>query len=935
MFGLSRYERARKAHPLSAFLPARGVALQGNGTRRKALCRFHDDREPSVSVDVERDLFYCHACTFGGSAVEWLMREAGISKQEAVHRLLQETHDDQVRDRALPKVSRGMAPAHTEAPSLEANGPPSSPGPATGELLDRIAQFYHDDLGRHGTAQAYLAGRGIVDAELVRRFRVGYASGRLLSALPKDEAVIEELVRVGVLARRGGSLREHLSGCLTFPIGSPAAEGPPVSFYGRRVQGEGPQHLYLAGPHRGVWNHEAVRAHDTVLVTEAVIDALSAWTLGFPNTIPLYGTGGLTDEHVELFRNAAESGRLVEIVLALDNDPAGEQGAARLVEVLATRLGIAAPRFSRLRLPTGVKDVNEVLQRGAGTLPKAQEAFAGLVQAREVLRERPPRPRVIVDPDAGAPAREPGPGIHAGNGTAPHAAQIRATVGAQGLELEFPAGPNGTPARHYRVRSAPAVLPDRLRALVRAEVGDAAHLDQLDLYSARARTAFAGKLARLAHLPVDALEAELLAVVGEVERYVAQQADAEADRAGPPPMSAEDRDEALAFLADPRLLDRILADMEDLGYVGEEPNKLIGYLVAVSRKGKEPLSAVVLSQSGAGKSALADTIERLTPPEDVLLFSRLTPQALFYMERRALSHRLVMIEERQGSAAADYPIRVLQSRQSLTQAVPIKDPSTGKIKTAIFTVEGPIAYIETSTQTSVHPENETRAFLLYLEESVEATKRIHEAQRRARRESQQERAARTEAIRRRHHNAQRLLEPVEVRIPFAHLLRFPPDALRTRRDHPRFLNLIAALAFLHQKQRPRQEDARGAYIEATVADYRVAYDLAQVVLGSTLHDLAKPMRAFFESLRSLPAGEEGFTRRDIRRHTNLPDYRVRLMLQELVGLEYVEPIEGKQGQRYRYRLCEDVAEASRILSGLTPPDELEKALATAPGAIAG
>ena len=74
------------------------------------------------------------------------------------------------------------------------------------------------------------------------------------------------------------------------------------------------------------------------------------------------------------------------------------------------------------------------------------------------------------------------------------------------------------------------------------------------------------------------------------------------------------------------------------GYVGEETNKRLLYLVAVSRKLEDPLSAIVLSQSGAGKSGLTEVIERLCPPEDVVLLTRLTPQSLYYTEPGFLDH---------------------------------------------------------------------------------------------------------------------------------------------------------------------------------------------------------------------------------------------------------------------------------------------------------
>src|SRR5204862_2876645 len=134
---------------------------------------------------------------------------------------------------------------------------------------------------------------------------------------------------------------------------------------------------------------------------------------------------------------------------------------------------------------------------------------------------------------------------------------------------------------------------------------------------------------------------------------------AQEDTATPAPMSGSDRAEALALLQRPDLLDQVARDLDALGYVGEATNKRLVYLVAVSRKLEDPLSAIVLSQSGAGKSGLTEVIEKLTPPEDVVLLTRLTPQSLYYVEPGFLDKKLVIVEERYGSMEADYSIRVL------------------------------------------------------------------------------------------------------------------------------------------------------------------------------------------------------------------------------------------------------------------------------------
>jgi DNA primase len=172
----------------------------------------------------------------------------------------------------------------------------------------------------------------------------------------------------------------------------------------------------------------------------------------------------------------------------------------------------------------------------------------------------------------------------------------------------------------------------------------------------------------------------------------------------------------------------ILRDINITGHVGEEANKGLVYLVGTSRLLEDPLSCSIISQSAAGKSVLAEAMERLMPPEEVRLYSRITQNGLFYIEGDGLVHKLMIIEERAGAEGADYSIRALQSKKKLIQAVPVKNPETGKITTQTMVVLGPIAYIETTTSPRLHEENATRCFEIYLDQTKEQTKLIHERQ---------------------------------------------------------------------------------------------------------------------------------------------------------------------------------------------------------------
>jgi hypothetical protein len=466
-----------------------------------------------------------------------------------------------------------------------------------------------------------------------------------------------------------------------------------------------------------------------------------------------------------------------------------------------------------------------------------------------------------------------------------------------------------------------APLLGRLRATIKVERGTAFHVDTLDLYASRSRTEFTKRVAKALTVDAEAVERDLLALLVEAEKTAsADEGSAEA-ASSPPPISESDRAEALAFLKRHDLLDQAAKDVDALGFVGEDTNKRLLYLVAISRKLPDPLSAIVLSQSGAGKSGITEVIEKLTPPEDVVLFTRLTPQSLYYTEPGFLDQKLVIVEERYGSMEADYSIRVLQSRKKLIAAAPIKDPQTGNMRTKVFTVEARAAFIEATTASAVNHENATRCFELTMDESPEQTRRIHERQRLMRTERGLDLRREAEAIARRHWNAQRLLESLPVVIPFADRLTFPSSWMRTRRDHARFLNLIEVSAFLHQHQRERRNGA----VLADVADYAAAYALAASVLAETLSDVKKPLREAYERIRGLSSEGDGtISRREIREALAVPDSTVRRWLSDLVELEYLAIVDtGRQGagKTARYRIADSEPKAQAVV-GLLTPDEL-------------
>lgn len=899
-------ERLKRDVSVLDLLGRYGIATEKRGKNHFALCPFHAEDTPSLAVDPIRNTWKCFGCGKGNSVVDFVMEKEGLDFAEAARKLLtdnpfllrSETTAGQVIMTGTDLLKKQTASKKEE------ESPRLSPEECR-QVADVIEHYHRTLSGEDGRGLDYLRRRHIADPETLKAFKVGYCNGTLRKVLP--ESSIPALKKIGLLRSDG---TEAFEGCIVIPVFTDSGELGEC--FARFIVDRKPtNHLYLPGAHRGVLNAKAAAVYEDIILTEAAFDALSLYAIGVMNVIPCYGTGGFSDDHSAALR----SGKARKVFIAFDNDQAGEDGAKRLAQQLTGLVSDkSACECHRVHIPDldgKVKDLNDYVRhlRGQGMKPEEiKAAFAALLAQ------------------------------------APRIGYTRERKSAR-LTLADSANPDDLVFTNceltYRLRGLFENRDNSLRVILTASREDGAHTDRFDLYTAKSRASFTYRAAARLELPAAKIEDDLNALIPLLETLRAEgkgQADAPK---GPPPMTEGERDEALRLLRSKDLLKKLSGDLETVGYVGEDRNKQLAYLIATSRKLDKPLSAIIRSESGAGKSFLMECVAELMPPEDVKYFSRLTPQSLYYMGKDELVHKLLIVDERDGSEEAEYPIRTLQTRRILTLAVPMKDASTGKIKTVMLEILGPIAYMESSTSATINPENLNRCFELYLDATEKQTARILARQRRARTVAALDADERRARVTGQHRNAQRLLRPVSVVIPFADHIRFPTQWLRIRRDHERFLCLIEIVAFLHQHQRTAQKTAEGVeYIEATAEDYATAYGLAQSVFAQSVHDITQPGRELYEQIKRMVARDlkeldihqkdYWFTRRDIREFTKLPDHQIKRTIRQLEDLEYLDVRRSSSGGSFRYRLPSKSA-VPAVFDGLTTPEELEAALRQAQG----
>jgi len=754
-----------------------------------------------------------------------------------------------------------------------------------------------------------------------------------------------------------------------------------------------PLHLYLANREgetgrAGLFNPQALLpgVSEELIVCEAVIDALTFWCAGYRNVTTAYGVEGVTAELMAAIGRMADpaSGRMAEaqnttplkrVLIAFDRDEAGERGAAKFAEKLLA-LGVDCYRIVfpkgmdaneyALKVQPAAKALGLLIRKaewlGKGQAPK-REHIEPMMQA---IEPEPAQNGASGELPSLAASPHPNPLPRAGEGahTLPAAAvpsaavDVAATVNEREVVMSFgDAGSSANPLRRWRVRGLPknlAVGVLKVNVMVSDEHGGF-HVDTLDLYAARARAVFVQQamieLGTASHVAMNGaasipegllkldLGRVLLKLEGLQDEAIAEAmkpkgsggAGADVAALALAAMTDADRAEALALLQSPNLLTRIVADFEACGVVGEQTNKLVGYLAAVSRLLERPLAVLIQSSSAAGKSSLMDAVLACVPEEARVKYSAMTGQSLFYMGETNLKHRILAIAEEEGASRASYALKLLQSEGELTIASTGSDPATGNLITQQYRVEGPTMLMMTTTAIDIDEELLNRCLVLTVDENRPQTRAIHRLQREKRTLAGLAQKQAKQTLLKAHQNAQRLLRPIAVVNPYAESLTFLDDRTRTRRDHEKYLTLIDVIALLHQHQRPiKTTTLHGQtveYLEATIADIEAANAIAHEVLGRSLDELPPQTRRVLAAIvthvqsrrqqTSLPRAEIRFTRRELREAAQQGDTQMKLHLARLAELEYLMVHRAERGQGYVYELVFDGDPNAKLhLSGL-------------------
>lgn len=312
------------------------IPLIKKGKGYTAVCPFHDDHDPSLSISEDKQIYKCFVCGNGGNVFTFVQNFKKISYPEAVAEVANIIGKPLDISFTAPKKENKYKRFY--------------------DLLTDYVEYTNyvligTKLGSE--AKDYLIKRGL-DEDIINEFNIGFNpdGDKVYNTLKNKNYTDEEMIKVNVARMGNNGIREVFSKRITFPIHN--KYGDPIAFTARDFTGFSDSKyinssetiLYTKGD--VIYNYhrakQSVKQLNKVIVTEGVMDVIAYKRADIDNVVATLGTA-CSEKQVELLKEMSNT-----IVLSYDGDKAGKaanikNGAALLkagvnVEVIDNNTGL-------------------------------------------------------------------------------------------------------------------------------------------------------------------------------------------------------------------------------------------------------------------------------------------------------------------------------------------------------------------------------------------------------------------------------------------------------------------------------------------------------------------------------------------------------------------------------------------------------------------
>jgi len=166
--------------------------------------------------------------------------------------------------------------------------------------------------------------------------------------------------------------------------------------------------------------------------------------------------------------------------------------------------------------------------------------------------------------------------------------------------------------------------------------------------------------------------------------------------------------------------------LKSIYFAGDTSNAKLLFLASLTRFSKKPVSILIKGASGSGKSELMNTILRFIPEADKEVFTGMSEKSITFMGENSLRHKVLAIQEFSGlnNPAGNTNLRSLLSEGKIRRQTSITNAKDNNFNTQENKVVGPISLFMTTTEKSIHPEDENRMISITVDQSPEQKRKV-------------------------------------------------------------------------------------------------------------------------------------------------------------------------------------------------------------------
>lgn len=301
------------------------LELHKKGKNYMAICPFHDDNHPSLSISQSRQIYKCFVCGNGGNVFTFIQEYLKVPFVESVMKVAEFGHVDMSGyslEKRVVKVDEALAPLY----DMHAFA------------LKLYMYYLYTQSGKQ--ALDYLRHRGF-DDELIKMFGIGYAPDKsILHERFQKEGYTEVAQVKSGLVLENERHYDRFRDRVMFPLYDEF--GKVVGFSGRVYKAQDKNSKYMNSPESDIfikgktlYNYhrakEAVRQAGFVYINEGFMDVIAMHRAHHDNCIALMGTS-LTKDHLRMLKRMTRT-----IHLCLDGDMAGQAAAMKSSDLLTSQ----------------------------------------------------------------------------------------------------------------------------------------------------------------------------------------------------------------------------------------------------------------------------------------------------------------------------------------------------------------------------------------------------------------------------------------------------------------------------------------------------------------------------------------------------------------------------------------------------------------------